>query len=204
LPVLTIEQLKTPLIGPIDLTLESGFCKTISGPSGAGKSLFLRAITDLDESEGRVSLNGKTRETFQAPEWRRKVSYVPAESGWWSERVNDHFIASPNLQTLLAAVGLQDALAWEVSRLSTGERQRLALVRALQLDPDVLLLDEPTSALDPASVTLVETLLKSRLTERCAMLLVTHDPAQPERLGAQRFRMEAGRLSVDKAQGAAQ
>ncbi|MES0810888.1 ATP-binding cassette domain-containing protein [Roseibium sp. SCPC15] len=202
--MLTIEQLKTPLIGPIDLTLESGSCKTISGPSGAGKSLFLRAITDLDESEGRVSLNGKTRETFQAPEWRRKVSYVPAESGWWSERVNDHFIASPNLQTLLAAVGLQDALSWEVSRLSTGERQRLALVRALQLDPDVLLLDEPTSALDPASVTLVETLLKSRLTERCAMLLVTHDPAQPERLGAQRFRMEAGRLSADKAQGAAQ
>lgn len=202
--MLTIEQLKTPLVGPIDLTLESGACKTISGPSGAGKSLFLRAITDLDESEGRVSLNGKTRETFQAPEWRRKVSYVPAESGWWSERVSDHFIASPNLQPLLAAVGLQDALAWEVTRLSTGERQRLALVRALQLDPDVLLLDEPTSALDPASVTLVETLLKSRLTERCAMLLVTHDPAQPERLGAQRFRMEAGRLSADKAQGAAQ
>ncbi|MES0882744.1 ABC transporter ATP-binding protein [Roseibium sp. SCP14] len=197
--MLTIEQLKTPLIGPIDFTLERGSCKTISGPSGAGKSLFLRAITDLDESEGNVSLHGKNREAFQAPEWRRKVSYVPAESGWWSERVKDHFADTPDLQSLLKAVGLQDALSWEVSRLSTGERQRLALVRALQLDPDVLLLDEPTSALDPTSISLVEALLKSRLTERCAMLLVTHDPAQPERLGARRYRMAAGRLSEDKA-----
>ena len=202
--VLTVKQLKTSLIGPIDLTLETGSCTTVSGPSGAGKSLFLRAISDLDESTGTVAMNGRTKEDHPAPLWRRKIAYVPAESGWWAEEVGDHFIDSPDLPDLLASVGLEEALSWEVSRLSTGERQRLALVRALQVDPDVLLLDEPTSALDPESVVQVEMLLKTRLEAGNAILLVTHDPGQPARLNAVSYRMISGRLSRDQAQGAAQ
>ncbi|WP_298959902.1 ATP-binding cassette domain-containing protein [uncultured Roseibium sp.] len=192
--MLIIDELKTSLIGPIDLTLEVGSCTAISGPSGAGKSLFLRAIVDLDENSGTIKLNGRDRNTFPAPDWRRNVSYVPAESGWWSERVEDHFRPTSDLVELLAAVGLEEASGWEVSRLSTGERQRLALVRALQLDPEVLLLDEPTSALDPPSVAKVELLLKERIATGCAILLVTHDPEQPVRLKASCFHMAGGKL----------
>jgi ABC-type iron transport system FetAB ATPase subunit len=194
--VLTIRELKTPLIGPIDLTLQAGEAVAISGPSGAGKSLFLRAITDLDESSGHVALDGRERESMPAPEWRRKIAYVPAESGWWADRVQDHFAETADLSGLLQQVGLANARSWEIARLSTGERQRLALVRALQAAPQVLLLDEPTSALDPPSVTLVETLLKQQLEANRALLIVSHDPGQPKRLGARHFIMDKGRLSA--------
>jgi UDP-glucose/iron transport system ATP-binding protein len=202
--MLTIKDLQTPLIGPIDLRIESGSCTAISGPSGAGKSLLLRAISDLDENTGHVSLDGTIRDALPAPEWRRKVAYVPAESGWWAENVQDHFIETPGLTELLQAVALSNALSWQVSRLSTGERQRLALVRALQLNPDVLLLDEPTSALDPSSVARVEALLKARLEAGCAVLLVSHDPDQPSRLEAHRYYMSSGELFENPAPGAIQ
>ncbi|WP_269581232.1 ABC transporter ATP-binding protein [Roseibium sp. Sym1] len=194
--MLTIRDLKTPLIGPVDLDIAPGTCCTISGPSGAGKSLFLRAIADLDESTGQVTLDGLSRDSLSAPDWRRKVAYVPAESGWWADRVEDHFDKRDGLAERLAAVGLGDALPWEISRLSTGERQRLALVRALENEPEVLLLDEPTSALDPPSVAQVEDLLRERLQTGCAVLLVTHDPDQPKRLGAREFEMTSGKLSA--------
>jgi UDP-glucose/iron transport system ATP-binding protein len=202
--MLTIKDLQTPLIGPINLSLKSGCCAAISGPSGAGKSLLLRAISDLDENTGLVSLNDTKREALAAPEWRRKIAYVPAESGWWADDVQDHFADTPDLADLLKAVALSNALPWQVSRLSTGERQRLALVRALQLNPDVLLLDEPTSALDPSSVERVEALLIARLEAGCAVLLVSHDPDQPSRLGARRFYMSSGELFENPMPGAIQ
>ncbi len=192
--------MKTPLIGPIDLALHAGEAVAVSGPSGAGKSLFLRAIADLDESTGHVSLDGTEREAMQAPEWRRKVAYVPAESGWWADRVQDHFTETADLSSLLQQVGLADARSWEVARLSTGERQRLALVRALQAEPQVLLLDEPTSALDPPSVALVEVLLKEQLAAKRSLLIVSHDPDQPGRLGARRFVMDKGCLTATSCQ----
>ncbi|POF28070.1 ABC transporter ATP-binding protein [Roseibium marinum] len=193
--MLTIEKLRTPLVGPVDLALEKGSFTAISGPSGAGKSLLLRAIADLDRSSGFVALEGTEREKMPAPDWRRQVAYVPAESGWWADDVRDHFAEAPDLGGRLEAVGLKDALSWQVSRLSTGERQRLALIRALQLGPKVLLLDEPTSALDPPAVARVEILMKDCTAKGCAILLVTHDPGQPERLGARHLYMENGRLS---------
>lgn len=192
--MLSVEDLRTPLIGPVSFTLMAGECIAISGPSGAGKSLLLRAIADLDENNGTLLLDRSSRETLPAPEWRRRVAYVPAESGWWADTVEAHFLSAPDPTELLASVGLSDALDWEISRLSTGERQRLALVRALQLKPDVLLLDEPTSALDPPSVQRVEQLLLARLDAGCAILLVTHDAVQPRRMGAKLRHMEEGRL----------
>ena len=80
-------------------------------------------------------------------------------------------------------------------RLSTGEKQRLALLRALLLEPPVLLLDEPTGALDQASVSRVEHVVRSRLAEGVAVVMVTHDDALAERLGDQRYRMNARRLT---------
>jgi ABC-type lipoprotein export system ATPase subunit len=87
-----------------------------------------------------------------------------------------------------------DAVEGDVARLSTGERQRLALVRALVLDPPVLLLDEPTGPLDPESVRRVEAVLAERLAAGVAIILVSHDPAQGVRLGAEARRMNDRRL----------
>ena len=80
--------------------------------------------------------------------------------------------------------------------LSTGEKQRLCLIRALLHDPRALLLDEPTGPLDGQSATQVETLLKERMAAGVAIMLVTHDPDLADRLARQRYRMQAGRLEA--------
>ena len=96
-----------------------------------------------------------------------------------------------------ALLGLRtELLDAPVAQLSTGEKQRLALVRALLPNPPVLLLDEPTGPLDEVSVTQVETLLQQRLAGGTSILLVTHDPNQAIRLGHRRYRMMAGHLEA--------
>ncbi len=194
---LKISQLSSPLAGPFDLDIPAGCCAAITGPSGSGKSLLLRMIADLDPNEGQAALGALSRRDCDAPGWRRRVVYVAAEAGWWTDRVMDHFAAAK----LAAARDLADRLGLKaevfdglVSRLSTGEKQRLALIRALVLDPPALLLDEPTSALDQDSVGRVEAVLRARLDAGLILVLVTHDPAQAERLGHQRYEMRQGRL----------
>lgn len=196
---LRISGLKSGLAGPFDLTLARGACIGITGASGAGKSLFLRMIADLDPNEGEAELAGQLRSSMPAPAWRRQVVYVPAESGWWADRIGDHF--EPARRTAAAALaqrlGLPDGILGEpVARLSSGERQRLALIRALSLNPPVLLLDEPTASLDADSIARVETVLGERLAGGAAMVLVTHDARQAGRLASQRFIMRAGRLEA--------
>lgn len=192
--MLSVRGLHTKAGGPADLDLAAGEIVAIRGPSGSGKSLLLRALADLDPAEGSVTLDGTPREAIPAPDWRRRVAYVPAESGWWSDRVRAHFADGADL---VAALGLDPAaLDWEVRRLSTGERQRLAIARALALKPKVWLLDEPTGALDAEAAARVESLLRQGRDEGAAILVVTHDAAQARRLADRTLYMNAGRLSA--------
>jgi ABC-type iron transport system FetAB ATPase subunit len=191
--------LRSRLAGPFDLDVDAGSCVAVSGPSGSGKSLFLRMIADLDPNEGRAALDGRPRENFSAPAWRRRVMYNAAEPAWWSETVEPHF-PGPMLaaaRALAPSLGLVEAhVGGAVNRLSTGERQRLALIRALVRVPSVLLLDEPTGALDPDATALAETLLRERLVAGLAIIMVTHSAEQAARMAARRFVMHTGRLSA--------
>ena len=138
----------------------------LTGPSGAGKTLLLRALADLDLNEGEVVMGGRLRSNLPAPEWRRRVGYVPAETGWWADLVGDHFSTPLQAAELLAQLGFTkpgQVFDWPVARLSSGERQRLALARGLCCNTEVLLLDEPTSALDRDNAGLVEQLLQNLL-----------------------------------------
>ncbi len=179
------------------MELGAGECLAITGPSGAGKSLFLRMVADLDPGQGEVFLDGAERRTLPAPTWRRKVVYNAAEPGWWYERVADHFngeqleFARLTSSRLALAPGLLDG---QVVQLSTGERQRMALIRALALHPPVLLLDEATGALDETSTALVEGMLRERLAAGVTIAMVTHSVAQAARLGHRHLRMEERRL----------
>ena len=190
------------LLEPVRLSLPPGECGVIMGASGSGKSLLARAIADLDPNEGDARWKGASRNAMPAYEWRGLVGYVPAEPGWWAERVGDHFPHPGEMDALLAAVGLpEDAMHWLVARASSGERQRLALIRALAHAPEALILDEPTSALDEAARARVEALLKRLLKEGLALLLITHDAAQAARLGRRFWRMERGRLTPTERPG---
>ena len=158
-----ISDLKTPLIGPVSLSIAPGECVALRGASGAGKSLLLRAVADLDPNEGDVRLDQQSRNRMPAPQWRRLVALIPAESGWWTDNVADHFKPGPETTALLEAIGLPESLGWKINRLSTGEKQRLALARALLNKPKVLLLDEPTSALDEQTTARVEDIIREQM-----------------------------------------
>ena len=182
-PILQVRDLRTHLIKAASLSLSVGECSAISGPSGAGKTLLLRAIADLDPNEGLVRLDGRDRSTIAGPEWRRLVGYMPAEPGWWADTVGEHFNEWAAAGAFIKDLGFpEEAKAWPISRLSTGERLRLALIRALMVGPKVLLLDEPTAALDPASVAAVESLIAARVRAGLAVLWVTHDAEQAKRI----------------------
>jgi ABC-type multidrug transport system ATPase subunit len=182
-------------LGPIDFTLQPGECVSVAGKSGAGKSMLLRIIADLDPHEGDTLLDGAACSGMPAPQWRRMVTYVAAESGWWDERVEAHFLPGTDFSALFPSVGIpEEARAWPVARLSTGERQRLALLRALTPQNRVLLLDEPTSGLDAENTGRVEKLLRSRLSAGTAILLVTHNPEQAARMATRHLRVHDGQL----------
>jgi ABC-type iron transport system FetAB ATPase subunit len=196
---LRTEGLRSALAGPFDIQVEPGGCIGVSGPSGSGKSLFLRMIADLDPNEGEVWLGDKPRSSFTGPAWRRQVVYAPAESGWWTDAIAAHFRKDQldQVREMAERLGLPaDILDGAVSRLSTGERQRLSLIRALVVGSPALLLDEPTSALDGAGVERIEAILRERMAVGTAIVLVTHDPAQAVRLAGRRYVMHAGRLEA--------
>src|SRR4051812_32703727 len=162
-PMLQVRDLQTAILKPASFALSMGECIAIRGPSGAGKTLLLRAIADLDPNAGTVILVDRDRSTIPGPEWRRLVGYVPAEPGWWAETVGKHFVDRAAAAVFLNNLGFPDETeSWSISRLSTGERLRLALVRALIMRPKVLLLDEPTASLDAASVAAVEALIAAQ------------------------------------------
>ena len=134
---LQLRDVRTHHVGPLSLALEAGECLALWGPSGSGKTLLLRAIADLDPHSGEVLLDDSAQEASSGPDWRRRVGYLAAESGWWAPAVGDHFPVAeerlrPDLDALRMPVG---CFEWQVERLSTGERQRLALIRALLLNP---------------------------------------------------------------------
>lgn len=191
---LRIKRLATKLIGPISFDVAAGECLALMGPSGAGKSLLLRAIVDLDPSTGNVTVGAHARDDMPASEWRKLVALVPAESGWWADRVRDHFPAKFDATELIGKLGLAGSLEWDVSRLSSGERQRLALARALCRRPEALLLDEPTASLDDHATGLVEDLIRECCGDGMALLLVTHDRRQAERMAKRLLRISDGRI----------
>ncbi len=202
LPFFDISALKTDIFGPLSLQLDAGECVSIRGKSGTGKSVFLRAIADLDPNDGSVMLGDIKRVIIPAFEWRRIVMLLPAESGWWADRVGEHFEDAAAAKKLLDILALPvEVLDWQVSRLSTGERQRLAIARALSLSPKVLLLDEPTAALDPQATEFVETIMRQQMVAGVSIILVTHDEAQAHRMAHRSYVLENNSLVLEDQDG---
>jgi ABC-type iron transport system FetAB ATPase subunit len=179
----SVENLRTMHVGPLDFDLRASESLVLSGPSGSGKSLLLRAMADLDRHQGTVCLKGKEQSEYRATDWRSEVAYLPADSAWWADTVGEHFRNTDSVNW--HSLGFTDEVqSWTVSRLSSGERQRLALLRMLENSPRVLLLDEPTANLDRENTLLVENMITRYVQDHeAAAVWVSHDAEQQERLG---------------------
>jgi len=200
-PLLQIKNLRRLMIGPVSFDVEAGECLCLSGPSGTGKSLLLRAIADLDPHEGEAWLDGTACNAIAPALWRCRVGLLPPDSSWWLPRAIDHFHDGYLLP--LETLGLDPGLPTEpVVRLSSGERQRFALLRLLANTPQVLLLDEPTANLDPASTRRVEAVIAEyRQARQAAVIWVSHDPAQISRVASRHLRILGSELLEQDVEG---
>lgn len=203
----------------LDLGLGPGELVTARGATGSGKTLLLRTLAGLDPvQEGRLELLGRPHRAWTPAGWRRRVVYLHQDPvlfpGTVEENLREPFgwgihgdrrFDREAIRARLEPLGLDPGwLARDAGGLSGGERQLLALLRALQLDPSALLLDEPTAALDPAATRRVETLVADWLEgagEDRAVLWVTHDREQARRMGRRRLVLERGRLGPDRDGG---
>lgn len=182
------------MLEAFDLALSAGECISLSGPSGSGKTRLLRAIADLDPHQGEAFVDASPALELTGPAWRNRVGLLPAESFWWGEKVKDHFqtLQDANLESLGFT---SDCADWEVARLSSGEKQRLALARLLQNRPGVLLLDEPTANLDQENTRRVEKLVNTwRIAHGCAVIWTSHEREQQQRVASRHLQIEAGQL----------
>jgi len=192
--MLRLEDLQIPNLKPVNLTIAPGECVGLSGESGSGKTRLLRAIADMDEHGGQVYEEDIAQDQVRAHEWRRRVMLLPAESQWWFDTVDQHFSAQAGH---IEALGFdQDVVHWNVSRCSSGEKQRLSILRMLSHCPRVLLLDEPTANLDASNVLRVEDLILNYLSDHHAIALwVGHDTSQLNRVSQQRYHLSGGQLT---------
>jgi len=208
------------LLAPTDFTLHEGDRAVITGPSGSGKSVFLRALALLDPIDGgRILWRGEPVRRARIPDYRRRVAYIAQRPAMLDGSVEDNLRYPFELKVyrdarfdrdaaarLAAAAGRGgDFLSKRAGDLSGGEAQIAALIRVLQLAPDVLLLDEPTASLDPASAREIEALVAVWFAQDAsrASIWVSHDPQQAGRVGARQLTMTAGTLA-EPAEGGTQ
>jgi len=191
---LKVNHLQILKLQPWSFTLEAGEAIYLSGPSGSGKTRLLRAIADLDPHQGEIFLNGQSQTAMPANEWRKRVAFLPAESQWWDDQVGGHFRDYD--ADLLTQLGFKpEAMRWEVARLSSGEKQRLALLRALEESPEILLLDEPTANLDPQCTRVIETCIQNlRDDSKIAAIWVTHNSDQVKRVSSRGWVIDDDKL----------
>lgn len=190
----------------LDLTVETGDFVLIQGASGIGKTSLLRLFNRLqDPTSGQILVDGTPVGDIDVTTLRRRIGYVQQTPILVDGTVRDNLhlpfrykasgsSSPPSDETLsqwlvdcqLNGVGLDD----DAQTLSVGQKQRIALIRSLLVEPDVLLGDEPTSALDEASRTIVEGWLERiALEKRAAVIMITHTGYQPREVQARAYRL---------------
>ena len=214
-PVLKVDRLRVVVAGRrshgavmlldgVSFSLLPGEVLGLSGPSGCGKSTLLRALARLLEpAEGNVWLNGRHWDELDVLEYRKQVCYLPQVPVALAGTVEDNLRYVFGLHRELKVPGVPGELLDRVhlprrllgqaaTTLSVGEKQRLALARALALQPGVLLLDEPASALDSPNAQHILDLLAEVCSGGKFSALITSHAVEHLRIAHRRLFLEEG------------
>jgi len=207
--ILDINDLKkslegTPVLRSIDLDVRLGEVMGLLGPSGSGKSTLLRCLNRIIEADsGDIFYKEKDLKEYPPNELRKEVVLVPQESVMFSGTVFDNVAYGPSIEgdvnkehilNCIRDAGLSsDFEQREAEKLSGGEKRRVALARALALEPEVLLLDEPTSGVDPKKKEEVERSILNFSDKRdLTVIWVTHDVDQAKRVSTRIANLRDG------------
>jgi putative ABC transport system ATP-binding protein len=197
----------------VDLRLDAGENLAIVGPTGAGKSLLLRCLAGLDAAdEGRIAIDDKPIDEWQMPAYRARIVYVHQRPALWEGTVDDNLRAVFHL-TAHRSKGYEhpeairrletfdrDAafLGKNAADLSGGEAQIVALIRALSVEPSVLLLDEPSASMDATATEQAENLVARWVDEAPgrASVWTSHDGAQVKRVADRTLTLDGSRAMI--------
>jgi putative ABC transport system ATP-binding protein len=200
------------LIRDVSLAINPGDRLALVGTTGSGKTVLLRALALLDPLDsGSIEWQGRAVGGESVPTYRTQAIYLHQRPSLVDGTVEDNLLLPFSLEAhhakqfdrarsieLLRSLGRPETFLAKSSRdLSGGEAQLVALIRAIQLDPAILLLDEPTASLDSAAASDVEQLVERWFLAghgRRAFVWVSHDPEQARRVGSRRLHMHAGRI----------
>ena len=200
---------KLKVLKGINQQINDGEVVVIIGPSGSGKSTFLRCLNLLEmPTGGQIFFDGKdiTAKDVDINKIRENMGMVFQNFNLFKNKtVLENIILAPMLvkkvgreeaiekaKKLLERVGLMDKMDAYPTQLSGGQSQRIAIVRALAMDPEVMLFDEPTSALDPEMVGEVLSVMKDLANEGMTMVVVTHEMGFAREVGDRIIFMDEG------------
>ena len=201
-------------VHPLDIGLEERQLTLVSGHSGSGKSTLANMLAGiLTPTAGHVRLDGTDLYSLRDEELSRlrneRIGLVPqGHTALRALTVLDNVLLPSVLYSkneapadrareLLAAVGLDDLADAAPTELSGGELRRMAIARALLMDPAIVLADEPTAGLDSANATTVLTLLRDAADRGAAVLVVSHE-AEAQRFADRSYVMEDGHLRASE------
>lgn len=195
---------------PTDLDLQAGTLTVLVGPNGGGKTSLLHALAGIGGPGGDVRIDGRSLSAIPAAARPAVLGYVPAsrELVWpLSVRALVTLTApragSAEIATMLDGMALTALADRRADRLSTGERSRVLIARALLPRPRVLMLDEPFANLDPLWQLRLAERLRTEAAGGAAVLVSAHDLDLAARLGDRMLIVDRGRIVADETPQAA-
>ena len=195
-------------VNDVSFSIPTGQIVGLLGPNGAGKTTTMRMITGfLSPSSGTVKIDGIDI-TENPVEAKKKIGYMPESAPLYGEMIVEDYLRyiaeiygqnpEEKVPALCTECGLKEVMSKNISELSRGNRQRVALAHALMNDPEILILDEPTSGLDPNQVEDVRAIIRE-IGKTRTVIVSTHILSEVETICSRAIIISGGKLVADSS-----
>ena len=195
-------------VNDVSFSIPTGQIVGLLGPNGAGKTTTMRMITGfLSPSSGSITIDGI--DISENPvEAKKKIGYMPESAPLYGEMIVEDYLKyiaemygenpEEKVPALCAECGLKEVMSKNISELSRGNRQRVALAHALMHDPEILILDEPTSGLDPNQVEDVRAIIRE-IGKTRTVIVSTHILSEVETICSRAIIISGGKVVADSS-----